>query len=38
MQCAKSFRANYIVTRNVKDFAESEIPVITPEDFFKTEE
>lgn len=35
VQCAKSFRANYIITRNVKDFAASEIPAITPEDFCK---
>ena len=34
-QCAKSFRADYIVTRNVKDFAASEIPAVTPEDFCK---
>ena len=32
---AKSFRADYIVTRNVKDFAASEIPAVTPEDFCK---
>ncbi len=35
MQCAKSFRADYIVTRNVKDFSASEIPAVTPEDFCK---
>ena len=35
VQCAKSFRADYIVTRNVKDFAASEIPAVTPEDFCK---
>ena len=33
-QCALSLRADYIVTRNVKDFAASEIPAVTPEDFF----
>jgi len=33
MQCALSFRADYIVTRNVKDFAASEIPAVTPEEF-----
>ncbi|MBQ9498451.1 MAG: PIN domain-containing protein [Selenomonadaceae bacterium] len=38
VQCAKSFRADYIVTRNVKDFSASEIPAITPEDFFELEE
>lgn len=35
MQCALSLRADYIVTRNVKDFAASEIPAVTPEDFLK---
>lgn len=34
-QCALNIRADYIVTRNVKDFAASEIPAVTPEDFFK---
>ena len=38
VQCAKSFRADYIITRNVKDFAASEIPAVTPEDFFELEE
>ena len=33
MQCALSLRADYIVTRNVKDFAASEIPAVTPEEF-----
>lgn len=33
MQCALSLRADYIVTRNVKDFVASEIPVVTPENF-----
>lgn len=35
MQCALSLRADYIVTRNVKDFVASEIPAITPEEFLK---
>ena len=35
MQCALSLRADYIVTRNVKDFAASEIPAVTPEEFLK---
>ena len=35
MQCALSLHADYIVTRNVKDFAASEIPAITPEKFLK---
>lgn len=33
MQCALSLRADYIVTRNVKDFAANEIPAVTPEEF-----
>ncbi|GHV33170.1 PIN domain-containing protein [Clostridia bacterium] len=32
-QCAKRVRADYIVTRNEKDFAKSTVPAITPEDF-----
>lgn len=35
MQCALNFRADYIVTRDIKDFRGSEIPAITPEDFCK---
>lgn len=35
MQCALSLRADYIVTRNIKDFAASEIPAVTPEEFLK---
>ena len=35
MQCALNVRADYIVTRNVKDFAASEIPAVTPEEFLK---
>ena len=34
MQCALSLRADYIITRNIKDFTASEIPAVTPEDFF----
>lgn len=29
-------KANIIVTRNLKDFSKSEIPVLTPEDYIKT--
>ena len=29
-------KANLIVTRNIKDFSKSEIPVLTPEDYIKT--
>ena len=35
LQCALSLHADYIVTRNVKDFAASEIPAVTPEEFLK---
>lgn len=32
-RCAKSVKAQYIVTRNVADFSGSEIPAVLPEDF-----
>lgn len=32
---AKSIEADVIVTRNVKDFSFSEIPVMTPEEFIR---
>jgi predicted nucleic acid-binding protein len=32
-ECAKEFGAQYIVTRNVKDFAPSMIEAVTPSDF-----
>ena len=31
--CAEAFRADYIVTRNPKDFTQSIVPAITPEAF-----
>lgn len=31
--CAVSFGADYIVTRNAKNFVKSSIPVVTPEEF-----
>lgn len=34
-QCALNVHADYIVTRNIKDFAASEIPAVTPEEFLK---
>ena len=34
-ECAKEFSADYIVTRNVKDFQNSEIPAISPDEFLK---
>ncbi len=32
-RCAINFHADYIVTRNVKDFVASEIPAVTPAEF-----
>ena len=34
-KCALNLRADYIVTRNVKDFTTSEILAVTPEEFLK---
>lgn len=34
-ECAESCGADYIVTRNVKDFENSGVKAITPEDFLK---
>lgn len=34
-KCAKSVGAGYIITRNISDFSNSEIPAILPEDFLK---
>lgn len=33
MECAKAYGAKYIVTRNVKDYATSEIKAISPKDY-----
>ena len=33
--CASDFHADYIVTRNPKDFAHSAIPAVTPDEFCK---
>ncbi len=33
MECAKEFSANYIITRNIDDFVNSEIKPILPDDF-----
>ena len=32
-ECAASVHADYIITRNIKDFAHSHVTAITPEDF-----
>lgn len=34
-ECANKFQADYIVTRNIKDFEKSTIPPVLPEDFIK---
>ena len=33
--CAKNHFANLIITRNIKDFINSPVKAITPEDFLK---
>ena len=33
MQCAASYHANYIISRNCKDFTGSTIPAIEPDEF-----
>ena len=35
MECAKDFSADYIVTRNLKDFRNSEVPAILPNEFLQ---
>ncbi|WP_044975486.1 PIN domain-containing protein [Ruminococcus sp. HUN007] len=32
-ECAKQFSADYIITRNIKDFEHSPVPAITPDEF-----
>lgn len=34
-RCAKSKGARYIITRNVSDFAGSEVPAVSPQEFLK---
>lgn len=34
-ECAKGIGADYIITRNIKDFEQSIVPAITPEQFLK---
>lgn len=34
-KCAESCNADYIITRNVKDFAGSSVRAITPEEFLE---
>ena len=35
-KCAKDVGADYIITCNTKDFVNSEIPAITPDEYIKT--
>lgn len=35
MECAKSYGADYIVTRNASDYATSEVKAIEPKDYLK---
>ena len=34
-ECAKQIHADYIITRNINDFSNSNIPAITPSDFLE---
>lgn len=34
MECAKTYGAKYIVTRNVADYVTSEVEAITPAEYF----
>jgi predicted nucleic acid-binding protein len=31
VECAKEYKADYIITRNINDYKKSEIPALTPE-------
>jgi hypothetical protein len=35
MECAKAYGAEYIVTRNIADYATSEIKAMTPKEYLK---
>ena len=35
IQCAQNLSLNYIITRNVKDFKNSTVPAVTPEQFLE---
>jgi hypothetical protein len=35
-ECAKRVNADYIITRNLADFSNSEIPAISPNNFLQT--
>ena len=38
MQCAAHEKLDYIITRNIKDFTNSEVTAMLPEDFLKMQE
>ncbi len=33
MECARAFKADYIITRNLEDYKFSEVSCLTPNDF-----
>ena len=35
MQCAANYKLDYIITRNLSDFASSPVPAIAPQDFLQ---
>lgn len=35
MECAKSYGADYIVTRNISDYITSEVKAVTPKDYLE---
>lgn len=35
MECAKSYGADYIVTRNVSDYVTSEVKAVHPKDYLR---
>ena len=35
VECAKDFEASYIITRNLKDFSRSDVPVLKPSEFIR---
>ena len=37
MECAESFCAQYIVTRNTADYVTSKIPAVTPTEYLEME-
>lgn len=37
-ECAMEFNADFIITRNTKDFKNSKVPAVTPEEFLKLKE